>query len=113
MSDRNLRIRPSGKYFSPGNTKSIAGNVGYHECIKYWSKNAYVLRYSGGMAPDCYHIFKKGEGVFTSVADPPKIGSKLRALYECIPIAFLVEKAGGSSSDGTTSLLDMKITGLT
>jgi len=71
VSDKNIKIRPSGKYFSPGNTRSIQGNKGYHECIKFWSKNGYILRYSGGMAPDCYHVFKKGEGVFTSISDEP------------------------------------------
>jgi len=108
-----LKIRPQGKFFSPGNTRSIQGNKGYHECIKFWSKNGYILRYSGGMAPDCYHVFKKGEGVFSSVSDEPKVGSKLRVLYECLPIAFLCEKAGGSSSNGEISLLDIKIDGYT
>jgi len=63
------------------------------------------------MAPDCYHVFKKGEGVFSSVSDEPKVGAKLRVLYECLPIAFLCEKAGGASSNGEISLLDIKITG--
>mmetsp|Transcript_27955 Transcript_27955/g.26998 ORF Transcript_27955/g.26998 Transcript_27955/m.26998 type:complete len:186 (-) Transcript_27955:55-612(-) len=113
VSDKDVRIRQQGKFFSPGNTKSIAGNKGYHECIKFWSKNGYILRYSGGMAPDCYHIFKKGEGVFSSVSDEPKVGPKLRVLYENLPIAFLCEKAGGLSSNGEISLLDIKVTGFT
>lgn len=65
------------------------------------------------MAPDCYHIFVKGEGVFTSVADLPKVQCKLRLLYECLPIAFLIEKAGGLSSNGEISLMDVKIDGYT
>ena len=35
---------------------------------------------------------------------------KLRILYECFPIGFLVEKAGGRASDGTQPLLDVKVT---
>jgi fructose-1,6-bisphosphatase I len=65
------------------------------------------------MAPDCYHVFKKGEGVFSSVSDEPKVTPKLRVLYECLPIAFLCEKAGGLSSNGEISLLDIKITSFT
>jgi len=68
----------------------------------------YTLRYSGGMAPDCFHVFKKGEGVFSSVS---LNNPKLRVLYEVLPIAFLTEKAGGKSSDGKNSLMDLKITG--
>lgn len=52
------------------------------------------------MAPDCFHIFVKGGGIFTSVGFPGKVKSKLRLLYEVAPIAFLTEMAGGLSSDG-------------
>lgn len=66
------------------------------------------------MAPDCYHIFKMGNGVFTSICDKPnKIDCKLRVLYEILPIAFLCEKAGGLSSNGEIDLLDIKITSFT
>ena len=65
------------------------------------------------MAPDCYHIFAKSEGVFSSVSADPKVGSKLRLLYECAPIAFLIEKAGGLSSNGEISVLDIKVNGYT
>lgn len=106
-----MRIKPEGKYFSPGNTRSIQYNQGYRDCIQFWSRNGYVLRYSGGMAPDCYHVFVKGEGVFSSVSSLPKVGAKLRLLYECAPIAFLCEKAGGLSSNGEISVLDVKVDG--
>lgn len=59
------------------------------------------------MAPDCYHIFVKREGVFSSVSAEPKVTPKLRLLYECAPISFLIEKAGGLSSDGVKSVLDI------
>jgi sedoheptulose-bisphosphatase len=36
---------------------------------------------------------------------------KLRFLYEVAPIAFLIEKAGGKSSDGEKSIMDVKVTG--
>lgn len=106
-----MKIRPEGKFFSPGNTRAIEDNKGYRDCIEFWSRNAYHLRYSGGMAPDCYHIFIKGEGIFSSVSAPPKVTAKLRVLYECLPIAFLIEKAGGLSSNGEINLLDLKIVG--
>jgi len=112
-TNHNLRIKNEGKYFSPGNTRSIAYNQGYKDCIQFWSKNGYILRYSGGMAPDCYHVFVKGEGIFSSVSAEPKVAPKLRVLYECLPIAFLCEKAGGLSSNGEISLMDIKIDGFT
>lgn len=113
LSHENMRIKHEGKYFSPGNTRSIQYNQGYRDCIQFWSRNGYVLRYSGGMAPDCYHVFVKGEGIFSSVSALPKVACKLRLLYECAPIAYLCEKAGGASSDGETSILDIKVDGYT
>lgn len=113
VSRKNIRIAPEGKFFSPGNTRSIQYNEGYHKVIQFWSANGYHLRYSGGMAPDCYHIFVKGEGVFSSVSAEPKVTPKLRLLYECAPISFLIEKAGGLSSNGEISVLDVKVKGYT
>jgi Fructose-1-6-bisphosphatase, C-terminal domain len=35
--------------------------------------------------------------------------AKLRLLYECAPLAFVVEAAGGASHDGRGSVLDQRI----
>ena len=63
------------------------------------------------MAPDCFHVFMKGEGIFTSISKQGKVKPKLRFLYEIAPIAYLCEKAGGASSDGRVSILDVACTG--
>lgn len=38
-------------------------------------------------------------------------GAKLRLLYECIPIAFLIEKANGVATDSEHNILDIVIEG--
>lgn len=111
MSKKGMKIKPEGRFFSPGNAKSMKYNKGYRDCIQYWAKNGYTLRYSGGMAPDCFHVFMKGEGIFSSVSHPGKVKPKLRFLYEVAPIAFLAEMAGGASSDGLVSILDVAVKG--
>jgi sedoheptulose-bisphosphatase len=111
LSKKGMIIKPEGRFFSPGNAKSMKYNKGYRDCIQYWAKNGYTLRYSGGMAPDCFHVFMKGEGIFSSVSFPGKVKPKLRFLYEVAPIAFLCEMAGGASSDGYKSILDVECTG--
>jgi sedoheptulose-bisphosphatase len=111
LTKKGMNIKPEGRFFSPGNAKSMKYNKGYRDCIQYWAKNGYTLRYSGGMAPDCFHVFMKGEGIFSSVSYPGKVKPKLRFLYEVAPIAFLCEMAGGSSSDGYKSILDVACTG--
>lgn len=111
LSQKGMSIKAEGKYFSPGNSKSMKYHKGYRDCIQYWAKNGYTLRYSGGMAPDCFHVFMKGEGVFSSVSWPGKVKPKLRFLYEVAPISFLAEMAGGLSSDGEQSILDVAVSG--
>jgi len=111
VSSKQMLIKPEGHFYSPGNAKSMKYNKGYRDIIQFWAKNGYVLRYSGGMAPDCFHVFMKGAGIFSSVSFPGKVKPKLRFLYEVAPIAFLCEMAGGSSSDGYKSILDVEVTG--
>jgi sedoheptulose-bisphosphatase len=60
------------------------------------------------MAPDCYLLFAKGEGIFTSVSSV-EVAPKLRVLYEVLPIGFLVVKAGGYASTGLGPLLEMPV----
>jgi fructose-1,6-bisphosphatase I len=39
--------------------------------------------------------------------DPKKPRGKLRLLYECAPIAYLLEQAGGAASNGVSPILDI------
>lgn len=56
-------------------------------------------------------IIVKEKGVFTNVTSPTS-KAKPRLLFEVAPLGFLVEKAGGYSSDGTQSVLDKVIVNL-
>lgn len=47
------------------------------------------------MVPDVYHILIKNKGVFSNVSSAAA-KAKLRLLYECAPIALLIEAAGGA-----------------
>lgn len=42
-------------------------------------------------------------------ADTKSQSGKLRLLYECFPMAFIVEMAGGKSTNGQESILDVKV----
>ncbi len=66
------------------------------------------MRWIASMVADAYRIFTRG-GVFLYPGDQRKgYGSgRLRLLYEVSPIAFLVEHAGGSATDGRTPILDI------
>ncbi len=66
------------------------------------------LRWVGSMVADVHRILSRG-GIFMypwDRRDPDRPG-KLRLLYEANPMAFLVEQAGGSATNGRQRLLDL------
>merc|ERR1711937_13203 len=99
-----------GKLFAPGNLRATQDNAGYEQLFKYWYDNQYQLRYTGGMVPDVNQIMVKGKGVFCNAASKAA-KAKLRLLYEVAPIGYVIEKAGGKSSDGEGSVLNIPVVG--
>lgn len=96
VSQPRLSIAPGASTFAPGNLRATADNRQYKALIEYWIQQQYTLRYSGGLVPDIYHILLKGQGVLSN-ASSPSAKAKLRLLYECAPIALIIEAAGGAS----------------
>lgn len=94
-----------GKLFSPANLRATQDNQGYRDLMELYMRERYTLRYTGGMVPDVTQTLVKGFGVFTSPVSE-KARAKLRLLYEAMPMAFLIEAAGGKSSDGEKGLLE-------
>lgn len=113
LTQENIKIAEEGNYFAPGNLRACAKSPQYKKLIDYYLKKQYTLRYSGGMVPDVGHILKKGKGIFIYPGYSGALDGKLRLLFECGPMAFLVEQAGGVASDGHIRLLDKKIESLT
>ena len=110
VSKEKIKIKDTTKLFAPGNLRATTENKGYKEVVDYWLSMGYTLRYTGAMVPDIYQLFIKGEGIFCNIISP-KNPAKLRYLYETAPFAFLMEAAGGRSSDGKQSLLEHVIDG--
>lgn len=101
-----------GKMFAPGNLRATASNENYMKLVQYWMEQQYTLRYSGGMVPDVAQIILKGKGVFTYPGYEDAPDGKLRLLFECAPVALLMEEAGGSASDGKVRILEKEINSL-
>jgi fructose-1,6-bisphosphatase I len=71
----------------------------------------YTQRYIGSMVADVHRNLIKG-GIFMYPGTTDKPNGKLRLLYECNPLAFIVEVAGGRATNGTQRILDVKPTEL-
>jgi fructose-1,6-bisphosphatase I len=69
------------------------------------------MRWTASMVADVHRILVRG-GVFLYPvdADNAAAGGKLRLLYEAMPMAMIVEAAGGGATDGRIPLLDVSAT---
>jgi len=78
-------------------------------CIEHdkGTSRPYSLRYIGAMVADMHRTFLKG-GVFLYPAAKGETKGKLRLLYECIPMAYLTEHAGGRAINGTKRILEIQ-----
>ena len=69
----------------------------------------YSTRYSASLVADVHRFLLEG-GIYLYPADASpggKASGKLRVLYECHPLAFVVEQAGGRASTGSARVLDV------
>ena len=69
----------------------------------------YNMRCVASLVAECHRILSRG-GIFLYPGDARKgyANGRLRLLYECDPVAFLVEQAGGSATTGQQRILDLK-----
>ena len=71
----------------------------------------YTSRYIGSLVSDFHrNLIKGGIFLYPNTSKNPK--GKLRLLYECNPISFICEQAGGIAIDGKPNILDLKPTSL-
>lgn len=69
------------------------------------------LRYSGALVADVSQVLTHG-GLFAYPQLQSRPQGKLRHQFEVAPVAYVVESAGGASTDGSRSLLDRPAAGL-
>jgi fructose-1,6-bisphosphatase I len=106
LSHPSIQIPENGKIFSinEGNLYTFEPHVvSYLERCKAKEMSA---RYIGSLIADFHRNLLKG-GIFMYPATEKAPAGKLRLMYECIPMAFLIENAGGMASDGKQRILDI------
>jgi len=79
----------------------------YLRHIKTSEEPSYNSRYVGSFVADFHRTLLKG-GIFLYPQTRKAPGGKLRLLYECNPMAFLVEQAGGMATDGRQRILEIQ-----
>ena len=115
LSHPNMKIPTSGKIYSINEGNYIKFPQGVKDYIKYCQleegDRPYTSRYIGSLVSDFHrNMIKGGIYIYPSTSHSPN--GKLRLLYECNPMAFLAEQAGGKCSDGYRRILEIQPTEL-
>jgi fructose-1,6-bisphosphatase I len=117
LSHPNLKIPKEGTIYSINEGNYVHFPDGVKQYIKYCQveDNAtlrpYTSRYIGSMVADIHRSIIKG-GVFIYPTTSSAPNGKLRLMYECNPMAFIIEQAGGKASDGFNRILDLEVDSL-
>jgi len=114
LTHRNIRIPLKGNIYSINEGNALLWDEPtrlFAQKCKQKQKNGKPksARYVGSMVADVHRTILYG-GIFCYPADSSNPKGKLRLLYECNPMAMLVEQAGGKATTGTQRVLDIQPT---
>ena len=105
LSHENIKFPTAGKIYSINEGNYIK------YCQEEEGDRPYTSRYIGSLVSDFHrNMLKGGIYIYPSTSQSPK--GKLRLLYECNPLAYLAEQAGGKCSDGFKRIMEIEPTEL-
>lgn len=112
LSHPNMRIPEQGNIYSVNEGNYIFFHRGIKDYIKYCqvndpsTKRPYNSRYAGSMIAEVHRSLLKG-GIYLYPASWDHLEGKIRLLYECSPLSFIIEQAGGKSSTGKERIMEL------
>jgi fructose-1,6-bisphosphatase I len=121
LSRWSVRMPDRGKGYAVNEGRAHAWAPGVRRFVEHLKEpdkttgRPYSTRYSAALVGDVHRFLLEG-GIYMYPADavsPEATASgkrprgKLRVLYECHPLAFVVEQAGGRASTGSEDVLDV------
>lgn len=114
LSHPDMKIPQNGNIYSINEGNYVHFPTGVKKYIKYaqeqdaGTSRPYTSRYIGSMVGDIHrNLIKGGIYIYPTTASSPN--GKLRLLYECNPMAFIIEQAGGVASDGYGRILELDV----
>lgn len=117
LSHPDMKCKENGKIYSINQGNTCRYDDGMKAYLNYCMEDnkedgrPYSHRYIGSMVADMHRTLIKG-GIFMYPADNKNPNGKLRLQYECNPMAFLMEAAGGVATTGSQKILDIQPTEL-
>jgi fructose-1,6-bisphosphatase I len=113
LSHKNIQTPKKSKIYSINEGNYLYWHPGLKKYIKYLqdedksTNRPYSSRYIGSMVADIHRNLLYG-GIFMYPADSRNPNGKLRLMYECNPMAFIIEQAGGRATNGKQRILDIQ-----
>lgn len=107
LSHPNMITPETGTLYSinEGNYKDFESSLKNY--LEICRERKYSGRYIGSLVADFHRNLLKG-GIYIYPATESSPEGKLRLIYECNALAFIVEQAGGKATDGNMRILDIE-----
>jgi fructose-1,6-bisphosphatase I len=110
LSHPKMKFPVDGSIYSVNEGNYVHFPQGVKDYIKYCQleeeDRPYTSRYIGSLASDMHRNMIKG-GIYLYPTSSGAAKGKLRLLYECNPMAFIAEQAGGKASDGVSRIMEI------
>lgn len=112
LSHPDIKFPEKGCIYSVNEGNYIHFPIGIKKLIKWMqeldkpSNRPYTARYTGSLVADFHRNMLQG-GLYLYPQGSTAPNGKLRLLYECNPMAFLAEQAGGKASDGKNRIMEI------
>jgi fructose-1,6-bisphosphatase I len=113
LSHPNIQIPQVGKIYSVNEGNYIHFPDGVKKFIRWMQEidkdegRPFTSRYTGSLVADFHRNMLLG-GIYFYPQGTTAPEGKLRLLYECNPIAFITEQAGGQCTNGMERIMDLK-----
>ena len=115
LSHPNIIYPKNGSIYAINEGNYIHFPLGVKNYIKYCQMESedrpYTSRYIGSLVSDYHRNMIKG-GIYLYPETAKNPSGKLRLLYECNPMAFIAEQAGGKAINGEKRIMSIKPTSL-
>jgi fructose-1,6-bisphosphatase I len=113
LSHVDMKVPTGGKIYSVNEGNYVHMTEGVKNYIRYCKDDnaeenrPFSSRYIGSLVADFHrNLLKGGIYMYPSTNKSPK--GKLRLLYECNPLAWIIEQAGGKASNGHDRILEIQ-----
>jgi fructose-1,6-bisphosphatase I len=111
LSHPDIRIPKQGKIYAINQSAYHKFDAGTRQFVDECMENGCNFRYVGSMVADVHRTLIRG-GIFIYPATTSSPNGKLRLLYEFNPLSFIVEQAGGLSTNGRERIMELEATEL-